>query len=352
MFGIGMLGIVVLLGVLFLGTEARGELDWAQALKSGPALRSYLEERSVQAFVGIDGDHVYQSSSNRTWVSVSKSADLRDAVRNVRLHVGFDPVYPSFWTRVQYFDKDQNCTVYGCESVTAQKLNGTWVIPTSVQLRVPDYLVALPIPSDNDDWSASVRIYDSDGNLVGYRNCYIFTAESGQRYIQYPGWITGDQLMLNGQTAEIQIVCGDGQGGYTTTVIDPTIGVEKPKSEMETSLDPEIVGRKYLAPNQNIVVTIPSQDSIGINPVYQLPITQAVVVTIKAQTSEGEVSSSFQYRRLQDDNHPGDTKWQKLPVGQVEFEPGTYDIWFDWQDFHEDVYRQMWDYYDGGGKGG
>lgn len=348
---IAVLLVVLGVGMSLLGTEARADLDWAQALKSGPALRSYLEERSVSAYVGIEGEHVYQSSQNNIWTNVLKSADLGNAVRSIRLGASFDPDYPNFWTRIQYFDLDGNCTIYGIEYVTAEKQNGVWVIPTSVMLRVPNYLVALPLPSGDDIWGAHVKIYDSLGQLIGYRNCHVFTGGSGQRYIQYPGWITGDQLILNGQTADLEILGSDGHGGYTTTVIDPSTGMEKATDGIETALDPMIEGREYMAPNQNIVVTIPSQNSVGINPVYQLPITQQMVVTIKAKTSEGEVSSSFEYRRLKDDNYPGDTEWQVCPTGQVELTPGVYDIWFEWQIFHEDVYRQMWDYYDGGGNG-
>ncbi|MEI6528607.1 MAG: hypothetical protein WCO10_02980 [bacterium] len=351
LYGVGVFLTAILFGVLFLGTEARAELDWAQALKSGPALRSYLEERSVQAYVGIDGEHVYQSSGNQVWTNVAKAAELREAVRNVRLKVSFDPAYPNFWTRVQYFDKDQNCTIYGIESVTALQKNGVWGIPTSVTLRVPNYTVALPISKDiSDIWNAFVKIYDANGNLVGYRYCEVFTSESGQKYIRYPGWVTGDQLALNGQTAELQIIQPDGAGGYVTTVINPSTGEEKVTASQETSLNPMIEGREYMAPNQNIMATIPSTNSVGVNMLYQLPITQKVTVTVKAKTSEGEVSASFQYRRLKDDNYAGDTEWQTSPTGQKEFEPGVYDIWFEWQDFHEEVYRQMWDYY-GWGKG-
>ncbi len=347
---IALLGIV---GWLFLATETRADLEWSQALKSGPALRSYLEERSVQAYVSIDGDHVYWATSNWVQTNAANATALRKIVKSIHLRANFDPQYPTFWTRIQYSDVDGNCTVYGAENVTAEKVNGVWVIPRTVNLRVPDYMVPLPIPKGSVVNNAGVRIYDANGNIVGYRNCPVSTAQSGQQYLQYPGWVTGDQLALDGQTAELQMTESDGAGGSFTIVIDPSTGGEKIQAVVEGSLDPAIVGREYLATNQNILVTIPSQNSVGINPLYQLPISQTVTVTVRAKTSEGEVAPSFQYRRLKDDNGPGDTEWQPSPTGPFTFEPGTYDIWFDgWPQFHEDANHQMWDYYYGGGGGG
>lgn len=339
-----MLGLVLVFS--FLTTGVKAELKWPQALKSGPALRSYLEERSVGAYVAISGEHVYPDTGNSTWVVVPEASGLASAVRNVSLSASFDPQYPDFWTRVQYYDIDGNVTIYGYESVTAEENNGVWTIPTSVTLRVPNYAVALPLPSDEDIYAVCVKIYDSKGQLVGYRNCEIFTAQSGQKYIWYPGWITGDQLALNNQTAELQATVSDGQGGYYTTVVDPSTGSEKvTDSKVELGLNPIIEGREYLAPNQNISVIIASTNSVGINPLYQLPITQSITVTVKAKTSEGEVSVRFWYRRLAQDDKGGDIEWQSSPAGYIHLEPGVYDIWFEWVNFHEVVPQQMWDYY-------
>lgn len=343
-----VLFVFVSLALCLMVAEAKAELNWAQALKSGPALRSYLEERSVTAYLAIDGEHVYPSSSNYAWTNTANATDLRNAVKSITLEASFDPDYPSFWTRVQYYDQDWNVTVYGIEYVTAAQRNGAWVIPNSVTLRVPDYLVALPLPDGNDLWNAYVNIYDSNGQVIGQRNCEVFTAGSGQRYIRYPGWITGDQLAVSGQTAELRLMESDGQGGYSTIVINPSTGEESLAEETQATLSPTIEGREYLAANQNIVVVIPSQDSVGINPLYQLPITQTVLVTVKARTSEGEFSPSFQYRRLKDANYSGDTEWRSSPTGQIQLEPGVYDIWFEWVSFHEEIPHQMWDYPEGG----
>jgi hypothetical protein len=334
---------LVVAGIGLFGSGAMAALDWAQALKSGPALRSYLEERSVSAYVGIDGEHVYQGTGNGVWTNVANASELEGAVRNIHLKVSFDPAYPTFWTRVQYSDVDGNTTIYGIEQVSAKQKNGVWVIPNSVKLRVPDYMVSLPI-TNADIWDAFVKMFGANGDLVGFRRCQVFRSESGQQYLRYPGGITGDQLIKDGQTAELQIIGSDGQGGYTTTVINPTTGEEKVTAGMETSLSPEIEGRVLMATNQNIYATVQSQNSVGINPYYRLPITQNMSVTVKAKTSEGEVSPSFQYRRLADENGPGDTEWQSHPAGQIELTPGVYHIWFDWINFHEEVTRQMWDY--------
>jgi hypothetical protein len=346
---IGLLSVAVF---ALVSGSAFAQFEWSQALKSKAALKSYLEERSVSAYVGIDGEHVYPGSGNYGYTNVTKAADLRAAVRGIRLKASFDPAYPNFWTRVQYSDVDGNCTLYGVESVSAQKMNGVWVLPNSVILTVPTYTV-LPLPDDGRDlWQVYTKIYDSVGNLVGWRNCEIFE-RNGHRYIQYPSWITGDQLLLSGQTAEVLITSGDGKGDYGTVVINPSTGTLKPVDTVLSTLNPMIEGREYLAPNQNIDVTIPSLDSVGINPIYQLPITKSVTVTVKAKTSEGEVSPRFQYRRLKDDTYPGDKGWSISPTGTKTLTPGVYDIWFDgWPTFHELEDQQLWDYYPSPVQGG
>lgn len=338
---IGLFSVAVL---ALSSVSALAQFEWSQALKSRAALKSYLEERSVSAYVGIDGEHVYPSSSNSVTVCVDKPADLRVAVRGVRARANFDPAYPNFWIRVQYSDADGNCTVYGAESVTATKAGGVWAIPNSVALMIPPYAV-LPLPNDGRDlWQAYTKIYDSDGNLVGWRSCEIFE-QNGHHYLLYPSWITGDQLSLSGKSAELLITGGDGKGNYNTAVINPSTGTLKPVESISSTLNPMVEGREYLAPNQSIDVTIRSLKGVGINPIYQLPITQKVTVTIKAKTSEGEVSPRFQYRRLKDDTYPGDKGWTTSPTGTITLLPGVYDIWFEWNSFQEVEDQQLWDYY-------